>query len=284
MTTPTFDPTQPAFTHALDRLRPELEAIPSEQLEPIRLDIVEAVITALGVASTAKHYREEVRVEIGEAAALNIDHMEDAARACGHAYAQHLTQMHGADTVQMVEELSLQRRVLLAEARSLVSQKRFSPSVLVELVGGTGQKALCLDVLQLVAAFRAEWASVSNLTAVTVAELDHVEALASALATTLGENEHAMSPVSPSADLRERAYTYFVRTYDQVRRAITFVRWDEGDADQIVPSLSAGRTRHAAQDVAPVETPATNGIPAPTNGAAPAMPGAPSAQPFTAPS
>lgn len=287
MTLPTYDPTQPAFSNALDRLRPELEAIPGEELEPIRHDIVEAVVTALGVASTVKRHREEVRVEISESAALHIDRLKDSARACGHAYAQHLTQLRGTDTEQMVEELSQQRRVLLAEARSLVSQKRLSASVLAELVGGSGRKALCLDVLQLVAALRAVWASVESVTPVTVGELDHAEALANALATTLGENEHAMSPVSPSADRRQRAYTYFVRTYEEVRRAITFVRWDEGDADQIVPSLSAGRTRHdapAPADAAPVQAPVIAAPVPTTNGAAPTTPGMPSAQPFTAPS
>jgi hypothetical protein len=288
-----YDPTQPAFSQAYRRLQSELEAIPSDQLEPIRYDGVEPVVTVLGVAATVKQHREEVRMQIGEAAAVHIDQLEDAVRAFGHAQAQYLVLRHGVDTTKMVEELSQQRRVLLAETRSLVSQKKLPASVMAELVGGVGQKALCMDVLQLVAGFRAEWASVSSITPVTEAELDHVEALANALATTLGENEYAMSPASPSAELRARAYTFFIRTYDEVRRAIAFVRWDEGDADSIAPSLAAGRTRRSANEVTvpptPIATPAAPvtaspvapvPTPTPVAPAAPAAPGMPGEQPF----
>ena len=273
MTTPAYDPTHPAWTHALEQLRPELAAIPGDQLEPIRHDIPSAVIAVLGLAKTIKVHRDEVAREIGESAAAHIDRLEEAARACGNAHVKHLGTMHGTETIEMVEELSQQRRVLLAEARSLVSQKRLSASALAELVGGTGREALCFDSLQLVAAFRGAWTSVAGITAVTVGELDHVEAIANVLATTLGENEHAGSPATPNGELRQRAYTYFVRTYDEVRRAITFVRWDEDDADDIAPSLSAGR-KHHAEDGAP-EAPVANG--------AAAVPvGMPGGSPFTA--
>jgi hypothetical protein len=32
-----------------------------------------------------------------------------------------------------------------------------------------------------------------------------------------------------------------LKAYDQVRRAVTFLRWNEGDADRIAPSLYSGR-------------------------------------------
>ena len=40
---------------------------------------------------------------------------------------------------------------------------------------------------------------------------------------------------------RVRAYTLFVRAYDQCRRAATYLRWGEEDADEIAPSLFANR-------------------------------------------
>jgi hypothetical protein len=42
---------------------------------------------------------------------------------------------------------------------------------------------------------------------------------------------------------RQRTFTYFLTTYDHVRRAIQFVRWRAGDADDIVPSLEPALTR-----------------------------------------
>ena len=47
-------------------------------------------------------------------------------------------------------------------------------------------------------------------------------------------------PKSDNAnDTRQRAFTLLVTAYDEVRRAVTFVRWAEGDADAFAPSLYA---------------------------------------------
>lgn len=40
---------------------------------------------------------------------------------------------------------------------------------------------------------------------------------------------------------RQRAFTLFARAYDECRRAATYLRWQEGDADELVPSLYSGR-------------------------------------------
>jgi len=274
--------------HALERAQPALEAITEREIEPVRHDITNASISVLGISRGVQKYRGEVRVQIGQDAAKHFDALEDAAFACAGAQAQHLIKLHGITIETTVADLNQQRRILLAEAQTLVSKRLLPASALAELVGGTGQKALCLDVLQLTAAFRGHWPALHASTAVTTAELDQAESLASALATALGENEQGTSPVAPTAEQRARAYTYFVRTYDEVRRAMHFIRWDEGDADEIAPSLSAGRTRHPA-DTTPVQTgPVVPIVPvtsapavATTNGAAPtAAPGTPSAQPF----
>jgi hypothetical protein len=133
-----------------------------------------------------------------------------------------------------------------------------------------------LDILQLVSALRAEWAVIESHTPVTAIELDQAEALANAVVSTLGENEQATSPSAPPLDLRRRAYTLFVRTYDEVRRLVTYFRWTEGDADEVAPSLFAGRSRRSdVEEIVPV-TP-VNG--SPTNGA-PIPPGMPGAPPF----
>lgn len=43
------------------------------------------------------------------------------------------------------------------------------------------------------------------------------------------------------ADARQRTFTLLVRSYDQIRRALSYLRWNEGDVDRIAPSLWAGR-------------------------------------------
>ena len=40
-------------------------------------------------------------------------------------------------------------------------------------------------------------------------------------------------------DTRQRAFSYLIRTYDEIRRAVLFVRWYEADGDTYAPSLYA---------------------------------------------
>ncbi len=274
-----FDPNHPAFTRALADLRPQLDALASDRLETIRHDVEAAVVLAIGVAPKAMALEAAARAELGEPAAAAFELLERAARACGRAHADHLINLHGADLEEMVGSLSETRSLLLLEAQSLVQRKRMSASLLAELAGGTGYRAMGFDVLQLVGAFRKEWPAIEAHTPVTVLELDQAEALANALVTTLGDNDQAQSQSSPSADLRRRAYTLFVQTYDEVRRAVTFLRWEAGDADEIAPSLSAGRTRKRDADDDAVVLPL---VTTPTNGAAPVRAGMPGAPPFVA--
>lgn len=273
---PSYDPNHPAFSAALEDLRAELEAIPSASLAQVRLDITAAVITALGVAPKASRFRDLIVAELGESAAAPLDRLEASALACGSAHALYLTSLRSAAFDEKVDELSRIRRVLLLEAQGLVAKKRLAASSLAEIVGGIGYKALCLDVVQLVSALRADWSAIEAHTPVTSLELDQAEALANAVATAIGESEQSRAGFA-AAELRQRAYTHFVRTYEEVRRAITFVRWKDGDADEIAPSLFAGRQRRREDEdedapvAPPIVTPITP-VAGPTNGPSPATP------------
>lgn len=268
---PAIDTTTPAFTRALADLRPTIEGLPTERLETIRLDIEAALVLALGVAPRARAFQEAARAQLGESFAAPFDRLEPAARACARAHADHLITLDGAEVDQRVAALGEKRAILLLEAQSLVQQRRMPASLLGELNGGTGYRDMAFDVLQLASAFRKEWASIEAHTPVTSIELDESEALANVLVTTLGENGQADASASPSGELRRRAYTLFVQTYEEVRRAVTYVRWEEGDVDQIIPSLFAGRARKRDEEdvIAPVP-----------NGTAPIPPGMPGAPPF----
>jgi hypothetical protein len=54
------------------------------------------------------------------------------------------------------------------------------------------------------------------------------------------------------------------QVYDQCRRAVFFLRWNEGDADAIAPSLYTKRPRRAASLAPEVQQPE----PEPANGVA----------------
>jgi hypothetical protein len=75
----------------------------------------------------------------------------------------------------------------------------------------------------------------------TLAELDHMENLADQINQALGIREQMPELKASAARDRQAAYTLFVEAYDEVRAAIAYVRRKEGDVDELMPSLYAGR-------------------------------------------
>ncbi|HEU4538185.1 MAG TPA: hypothetical protein VFS00_28885, partial [Polyangiaceae bacterium] len=46
-------------------------------------------------------------------------------------------------------------------------------------------------------------------------------------------------------ETRAKLFHLFVQAHGQMRRAVVYLRWDEGDADTLWPSLFRGRPRKA---------------------------------------
>ena len=68
---------------------------------------------------------------------------------------------------------------------------------------------------------------------------------------------------------RQRAFTLFVHAYDDARRVISFLRWNEGDVSTYLPSLYQGRGNGQRADDAPDEALVADSA---ANVAAPASP------------
>jgi hypothetical protein len=71
----------------------------------------------------------------------------------------------------------------------------------------------------------------------------------------LGQREQAPSKIADVSIDPQKIFTLFVSAYDPLRRTKTFIRWNEGDADEIAPSLYAGKRRK----VVAAEEPTFNG-------------------------
>jgi|SRR5690606_22576285 len=83
---------------------------------------------------------------------------------------------------------------------------------------------------------------------VTRAEFQRAGVLGSKLHAALGAKEvgaEGRSAAQALWNLRQRAFSLFVRTYEECRRGVHFLRWHQGDADQFAPSLYRKRRRSA---------------------------------------
>jgi len=104
---------------------------------------------------------------------------------------------------------------------------------------------------------------------VTVSDVNQAAELGPLLVLTFGRRQQGTdgaSDPSEAYDRLVRAYTLFFNAYDDCRRAVTFLRWREGDADAFAPTLrQTSRRRSAPTDGGgDGETPAPGGeTPAP---------------------
>jgi len=144
-----------------------------------------------------------------------------------------------------------------SDAHALVQRGILAPESLAALKGVTGHKNIASDVLTLTTLFRTNWQRLTGRTCITLAELDEADAALDALITDLGLREQTPMTKEANAIERQQAYTLFVNAYDQIRRAISFLRWDQGDVDEIAPSLFGGKRRRAATEAEPPAESAT---------------------------
>lgn len=127
---------------------------------------------------------------------------------------------------------------------------------LKQLKGAVGFRNLATDLVSLGALVRENWTAIGGKTALSLADLDKAEVLGDRILTAVGLREQGPAVVAEAADIRQRAFSLFASAYDEARRAVNFLRWNEDDADTIAPSLYGGRSRRKAADPVPAPAPA----------------------------
>ena len=275
---PSRSSSRPSSTEALDTLREELLALDPQTLLSLNVDIVSAATVVIGALPDIHTHRAALVELCGEEMAKSVDRLELLARAALQAHAKHRLVSNGANVKPLSEELVVVRDVLLAEARSMIVRKVIPAQITRELTLGPGYKNLCVDVLQLVSAMREDWDVVEHETRIAMAYLENAEGLANELVTAVGLRDQASR--SPAADLRQRAYTVLARTYGQVRQMITFLRWDDGDADRIAPAFHNHRGSRRRKNGASTEN-TTESVALEAVAAVAVGPGLPGGLPFT---
>jgi hypothetical protein len=134
------------------------------------------------------------------------------------------------------------RRALLLQAGALADRGLLD----TERVAGIREKRSRADLpgvlLALVELFRASWDSIKLKTPVVDDELARATDLAERLREMLSARERArtLSDECGAGALRARAFSLLARNYDQVRRAISYLRWSARDQDEIAPSIYTG--------------------------------------------
>ncbi|HEX4341371.1 MAG TPA: hypothetical protein VH062_35930 [Polyangiaceae bacterium] len=265
---------QMLFEEPFNELLPEFEALTAEQVTVVNLDIPAAVTTVLGVAPAIVEMKDALAAlpDFNTERAANL---RTYALAMSHAHTLYLMAVKPPDSLQPLAEAGAAlHATLLTDANALVQRKLIDGQQLKDLQGVVGYRNIAFDLQILAQTFRNAGASIAGKCATQPEEIQRAEQIAEGLLQSVGTKELSPATVAAVTDMRSRAFTAFVNAYDQVRRAVSYLRWDSEDADTVAPSLYAGKVTSKKKPDAP-QPPATTPVPDPTGtqpGTPPAIP------------
>ncbi len=284
------------------------EATASERAEldparfvPINIDIPLAITTVKGALPLLSTLRDDIEKTFRSFDVAELDRLQPYAEALAWAHTEVLAAARPSEDVPKLAARATEiRDQLLTDAGALVKRGLLDAQPIAELKGTTGYLNVVSDVVVLARMMRERWTSIAGQTAVKHDELVEADALYERFMDAYGERERQPVRLAAATDQRARAFTLLVNAYDEVRRAVTFVRWHDDDVERFAPSLYGNRVRGShgqgdkTGDKPPVNqptqpepaTPATPAAPSPFANGAPALGastavGMPGSSPFT---
>ncbi|HEU4405439.1 MAG TPA: hypothetical protein VFS43_09135 [Polyangiaceae bacterium] len=232
---------------ALELLRAEIDALPRGEARRINVNVPAAAILALGALPKIMALRDTMLAKLVDPPLEALDKLADYALAAAQAHARVSPRGEGETRVRtLLNEAGPLRERMLLNAESLANFGLLDATRVASIRRGAGHVDTAQDLLALSAVFGEAWPTLASKTPLTAADVARAAQLGELLLEALG---HRQSGADGSADpdaAEERlakAYELFFRAYDECRRAVIYLRWHEGDADQIAPSLMRSRRR-----------------------------------------
>jgi hypothetical protein len=224
---------------AFTKIKPRLKKLEADELTQVNADIPAAVSLVLGALPSLRAMRDAIVEELPKHPIAMLDDLEDYALATWYADQLHETQ--GLDEAAL-KELSAEagplRESLLIAAEPLAHRGLLDAKRVAEIRAGRGKEDAANDLMALAELFSSSWDRVRSKTVVEEHEVRRAEEIGTKLLMSLAARESGSStkPVD-SADRRVRAYTLLARAYSACRRAAAYIRWEQGDTDDLVPPL-----------------------------------------------
>lgn len=262
------------YKEAFARALPASQALSVEELALINIDLPSAIGTTLGKLTGILALRDKAKA-LPDFDVTAFEQLETYMLATGHAHSLFLGVSTAPEAIFELNEKGLKlRNTLYTDAVALAGRGLIGGDRIAELKANVGYKNLAFDLMALAGILRAGWDKISTKTAITEDDLDQAEFIGDQLMSAVGNREEAPANVAEVALQRQRNFTLFLKAYDQVRRAVGYLRWNEADLDRLAPSLYSGRGNSNARkkdDTQPTAPGATTTPALPTAGQ-PAVP------------
>jgi hypothetical protein len=272
-------------THAdaLNNAMQEIKAMDPANVRELNVEVFTAMPRLLAALPRVAALTDDIKKVVPQDLLPELQKLESLAYAVLDAQVRCMSTGKSPEQLRALgEEGDAVRRLLVIDAAALVARGLLSADRISGCTNQPGYKAVASELSVLTSVMSSVWPQIQGKCGITLEELKRGQAIAEALVAYLGSREQSPESKAEAMDVRDRAFTLIVDRWDEVRRAVSFVRWKQGDLEEIAPSLFGGRTRKAKTDDE-VEQPGQPGQPAVTPAPAPnASPATPAnAQPTT---
>lgn len=232
---------EPDERAAADRVEADLMLMPDGQSDAVVLDTASVVGMVVWACSAMAPYKDTLATMPGMDMA-RFSKLSDYARAL--AYWQQRARLTNAvpmGLTELVQKGTVVRDRTLRDLEAHVRHGHLDANVLDPFGGPISYRKLGNDLEALSILVHDTWSKLEGRTLLTLDAMDDAYRLGARIIDACAERDLAPATAARATQMRDRAYTLVVRTYNEARSAMMFVRRAEGDADSIVPSLYTTR-------------------------------------------
>jgi hypothetical protein len=231
-------PTPPnAAADAFAKVEPELALLTPEEVTPVGIDISAAVTAVLAAAPRIQEHQAAIAEQLPKHPIGFIENLTTYAHAAWYAHLAHTYAAGGPEASRaLLDEAQKLREGLLIAGEALAHRGLLNAEAVAKVRKGSGSADTANDLIALASLFSADWGRVSSKTAVERHEIDRAAEIGPAVMVMLAVKKHPAKN-NDTEGQRARAFTLLSKAYDSCRQALAYLRWKEGDADVIAPSL-----------------------------------------------
>lgn len=220
-------------------------ALPADEVGRVTCDVGRAAAIALGALPNLWKLKANIEATFRESAALvrTLEDLQDYVLAAVYAdlRAQQVTEDKLAPP--LLERGKPMREKLLVVAEALVQFGIFDPVLLSHIRRGQGHLDIAEDLVALAAHFNANWEIIENKVPFGHGFLLEAAELGANLVRALGVDRTGNVKKAEEIDwssIRARAFRLLTREYDELRAAVGYLRWKQGDSIAFAPALHVG--------------------------------------------
>jgi hypothetical protein len=237
-------PTEPGLNEVFERIKAEGAHLRITELIPLNVDPLTAASVIRSAVPRVDALRPTLETALKDFDFANIDKLESYALALIFAHSRlTCTKLPPKQLEALATEAMKLRTKLVSDVEVFARWGIIKSVNSSALARTTGYRDVAADILSLAELLRSEWDAIGSRCSVSFIEFEKATFIADKLLNAAGQRDRTPTLVAEASLDRQRVYTLCFRAYNQVRKAVAYIRRNHGDEDDFTPPLGGKRRR-----------------------------------------